>query len=465
MPPILAAVIGCGAPEAPEIPGRDEIGPPPEAALPGDCLPPYPMRFGDDWYLLADLDRGVACYAYLERDECVVGIFDDCTDDSTDRRQWRGRLEQDEDGAKARLSTDYPPGSGSRVPRSPACCSGGVHTEGDDAWALLSCQIDQCGAVNDVAHAGLYLSRYDREADPSAAIGPIHTVPSGASALAYEPASATLWGVTPTALFTLDPSSGATETKVALTAGGALAAGHGYVYAADGPRLVIASAATPPRTIELPGNVRAIAATATAAIVAVSAAGAEQLWRVDASSGARTATAAIAGPVSGLQGDNPTFITLEGATTVYAAQTNLAVRPFFDTVEATSQTGGSFVPRAPQASPLGVGVLGGCDITSSKQHCLFVSTGDGGRPRRHAIAGVQRLIAGLYSDSEQAWIAISEGGRITEVDAVTGRLHLQRQVRLENPLRAAAYDDAGHRAFVLHRDLPEVTVIDLAALQ
>ncbi len=46
---------------------------------------------GNDWFHFADVIGGNSCLIYLEQDECVLGILDDCTDRAVSR-QWYGRL-------------------------------------------------------------------------------------------------------------------------------------------------------------------------------------------------------------------------------------------------------------------------------------------------------------------------------------------------------------------------------------
>src|SRR5262245_7532167 len=76
--------------------------PSPEAPLPlpAGSRPPAPAGGCDivrqdyaGYYWFSDLETGRSCRVYLEQDDCVVAIFDDCTwPDAWGDRQWTGRV-------------------------------------------------------------------------------------------------------------------------------------------------------------------------------------------------------------------------------------------------------------------------------------------------------------------------------------------------------------------------------------
>lgn len=443
---LSALVSACGGPSAPELPPRDVVGPPPEAALPDQCVPPYPMSFGEDWFLLADLDRGEACYVFLERDECVLGIFADCTDAGIDRRQWRGRVDVDTEGAEAQLFTVFERSNESREPRQPICCGGPVHATSDSAsaWALLGCQLDDCGHVADVSHPGLYLSRYTPELDPSVAILAPLEVPGPALDVGFE--GGALWVLTPRALARIDPDSGDLDEQVDLTEGRLLATGQGYVFVVDGRELVVRSASGSAR-LALPSEVRAMSAAGPRAVLAFD----DALWTVDGPSATRTASAAAPARVRALAGGAPGYLLADSAPeVVFAVDEGLDVTPHFDTAALVEQTKGAFTPSALSAGPGVAAFLGPCHVGARKTHCVFETDGADDGARRYAVAGVEALVAVHHDPSTQRWVTVSEAGRITQVERGSGRPLLQGQVRLvDTTVRASAYDVAERRLFVL----------------
>ena len=113
----LLVLAACGAPPAPDL-GVD-AAPPPAAA--STCEPPF-ERFGPGPVRITNLERNETCITELDRDECIIGIFDDCTVPSPDvRREWQGRIR----GSQVDLAAFY---VGGRPPRPPAptTCTGTV---------------------------------------------------------------------------------------------------------------------------------------------------------------------------------------------------------------------------------------------------------------------------------------------------------------------------------------------------
>lgn len=129
--PLLLA--GCGSPGAPGSPPAGALPLPPAANTCGPAL-----QVGRDWFYLADLQSGNSCSVYLEQDECVLGIYDDCTV-RVGARQWVGRV-----------GTDSSVGlTGERVLTPGRTeCSGRVGTESDRDHLELGCSPTSEGAVS-----------------------------------------------------------------------------------------------------------------------------------------------------------------------------------------------------------------------------------------------------------------------------------------------------------------------------
>jgi hypothetical protein len=149
---LLLALIACSSPPPPTIPPRSDIGPELPAAT--ACFPPYNSSFAHDWFVLADLDLGVSCRVFLEQDDCVLGIFRDCTDPSPMLRQWVGVTSTEMTRDLLEFSVFH--ASGTIVGRPPKCCEGELI---DDTWASLDCFETACGAPTDVFHVGAQLER------------------------------------------------------------------------------------------------------------------------------------------------------------------------------------------------------------------------------------------------------------------------------------------------------------------
>lgn len=134
----VAVVIACSSPPEPVYPPRSEIGPPYDQAR--MCQPPFPSGIGNGYYWMADLDLGRSCVVYLEQDDCVLGIYQECAaPDSTVLRQWQGRAKTANTVRWIELSPAVPSG-GNPPARSPTCCEGAVVGEvGGYSTAVLGC--------------------------------------------------------------------------------------------------------------------------------------------------------------------------------------------------------------------------------------------------------------------------------------------------------------------------------------
>ncbi len=125
----IAVLVACGSPPAPTFASFEER----PAAAEG-CRPPF-ERLGPGFVGLEDLDTGRSCEAYLEQDECILGIFDDCTYSFEGRREWRGSVRTQRVEIRP-VFTRFDP----RDRRSPSLCTGtaspGVST------LRLACRLD-----------------------------------------------------------------------------------------------------------------------------------------------------------------------------------------------------------------------------------------------------------------------------------------------------------------------------------
>lgn len=115
---------GCGSPGAPGQPPAGALPPAPAANACGPAL-----QVGRDWFHLGDLISGSSCPVYLEQDECVLGIYDDCSV-RVGGRQWLGRISADASVLMTGERTNTP---GSIV------CAGRVEGEADRDHLDFTC--------------------------------------------------------------------------------------------------------------------------------------------------------------------------------------------------------------------------------------------------------------------------------------------------------------------------------------
>jgi hypothetical protein len=110
-------LVACGAPPAPDF-DVDAALPTPAAAT---CEPPF-ERFGPGAVRVTDLQREETCITELDRDECIIGIFDDCTEPSADlRREWQGRIRGNGVDLEAFYVGERPPPAS-----APVSCTGTI---------------------------------------------------------------------------------------------------------------------------------------------------------------------------------------------------------------------------------------------------------------------------------------------------------------------------------------------------
>lgn len=457
-PVLVALAVACGDPSGPIRPDRTVVGPPPEAAQPELCLPPFPMQLGNGYVLLADLDRGEACFAYLERDECVLGIFEDCTDARPVPRQWRGRVDLDVDGATTVLQTiDDADRNPTVLPRDPVCCEGAVQAPDTDPWAMLECRLVRCGNENDVQHVGLYLDRYDPDLDPAAAVGPDIALPSAAVDLAAT--ADAVWAVTPTQLLRIE--GGAPALAAELTEGRAVAAWAGAVHVIDGARLWSrASGAMDFVPVDLPAPAARLAAGEAGAVVDL---GDGQLWTYAA--GTFTGTVALPGELVDLASAARPRLAIARDPVIRSLQPDLTLGLVYDTARNPRRTGTAVFPtalaRGPTVSERGATFAARCHGEARKTHCIFESDDPDVEAVRFGLAGVESIRAVHLDAAADRWITVGERGQITAIDRATGRPRLQHQVRLDLDPRASAV--RGRRLYVADADAARLVQVDLSA--
>ncbi len=152
---LCAALLACGSPGAPG-PAPSERTPAPPVA--NDC-PAVGSPFGNGLFYVQDLNARRVCRAYLEQDECVVAIWDDCTVEvANSQRSWEGRIDP-VPGAETRMwMRSHSRGSG----QAASSCQGSLELGSEPARALLECQRDDLVAFQ------MYL---ERVVDPPAPFG------------------------------------------------------------------------------------------------------------------------------------------------------------------------------------------------------------------------------------------------------------------------------------------------------
>lgn len=234
---LALAIPACSSPPDPTIPPREEIGPPRPAAT-VLCFPPF-SDFAQDRFVLADLDLGVSCPVFLEQDECILGIYDDCTDPSRSSRQWVGMIDSKE--MTDRLEFAIHQGPGAVAARPPQCCSGELV---DSTWALLRCTLTaDCDNASDTAHVGAYLERVEDAPTPWGTVrSPVSVAPNETLVdLAYVSGAQQVWALARDQILVQRLDGGtATTLPVAVTDGTRLllAKDENTAYVADGPNLL-----------------------------------------------------------------------------------------------------------------------------------------------------------------------------------------------------------------------------------
>jgi hypothetical protein len=474
------ALWACERPPAPALPGRDRIGPPPEAAA--SCEPPFPMSFGEAWFLVADLDRGSVCTAFLEQDECVVGLFRDCSDLGPGTpREWQGRFT---DRRELNLVALDPDETGARPARAPRCCVGPVGPEGPiPSFAVLECQLEGCGAPRDARHAGLYLERLEPASAPP--LAPLRTldvvsplaapVPGLAPTMALLPERDELWVATarrpggePAGLHVVAVSS-ATPVRLDVALGGpramAVAADEGTVFVADEEAVLAIDAAgrRERRRLDLGAEITALVAARERLWVATASSGAALLQAFSVSDLAPGPALALEAPVTGLVSlgaDGAVALTLQGKSELMQVDAAGAVGstlPLDDFRELDLE---GLLPRSLTA--LGgarVGFVARCGAGVERAECFFEADLSGRELTRTGVPGVGSLLGVAASGSDEVWIG-SDDGVLTPLPTRPRRPWLQGRVAAGVAAGSLALDGARGRLYVLDPSRARVTVLE-----
>lgn len=157
----LAALgfLACGSPAAPDLAPAQRA---PGAPAANTCEP-VGSPFANRAFHLQDFAAARACRVYLEQDECVVGIWDDCTVQAANaRRSWEGRVD-----LSAGQATTIWLRSRSRAGQVPVGqCWGVLELEAEVPRAALDCESTQDGLSR------LYL---ERVLDPPVSLAPVRS--------------------------------------------------------------------------------------------------------------------------------------------------------------------------------------------------------------------------------------------------------------------------------------------------
>ena len=151
---IAAAAMGCAEPPPLPAPPTNRVPPIERAA---ECPPVgHFAHRGFEWI---DIDEASGCGVFIEQDECVLAIFDDCTGPGGVTRQWEGILSVDDTITLQPFHEPAPPTS------PPTRCTGKLQEpDSPGAWARLSCDGN--------GHAGFYLEGHDPAATPFGTVQP-----------------------------------------------------------------------------------------------------------------------------------------------------------------------------------------------------------------------------------------------------------------------------------------------------
>ena len=455
----LVLVTACSGPSEPPF----DAPPAPVAAADVLCeRPGFPQGIGQARYRLLDMDQGAACEVYLEQDECVLAIWQDCTDGSSNPREWQGQatVERQVELAPITAATT----TGVAIPRSPACCVGPVAATGPIDWMLLDCRLDVCNSSNR-RHAGLYLERWT---DPAPALSVVESVPvtstvdpTGTADALWDPDQNRGWLAWSDGGLFVRQSNGQISAVAELPSAHALAQDSDAVYAASGARLarIDKRDLTVSAEVTLPSDTLALTRSADGVLVAVASELGTTLYRFSSSlvleiqrfhEGRATGLAARPsdGVVIATFDAPPRLVVLDGA--LNASQTVA--------MTALPELGvGDVVPHAPQwLDQDRVAFVGSCFSRSGKVHCYYEHslTDAGLRTERIGVPDELRLTDFLPA-GDGVWLTGS-GGTIHRIDRAPMRPRPGVSTSLE--AAATALVDTGDALWVLSSD-GRVTVL------
>ncbi len=399
---LLAAALGCGPVPAPDWP---QDAPEPAAAA---CEPPY-ARFAPGRFQLADLDIGRSCSVFLEQDECVLGVYRDCSVPTEAPREWRGWV----DGpGRLRLDALFPVPP--TLPRSPRCCEGSLVRDEGPTWALLRCGFSGCGGSIERGHAGLYLEA-EVPADPAFELGPLGP-PIGPL-------------VDARGRWLLIGGGDGAGLWLAGDAGPTHRFEGGTVLAVDpdgAPWVAVAHQLRRPggQLTALPGPALALDADRSGAVVALG----DRLVRV-------SADRVVERPLIGVEPAGLALLDSGEAVLVGAdriVRFDAALEPV-----GTLLAGDAWVGRPRAATRLGpwVAFVARCHTAAAGEHCLFTFSPETEELRRVGLPDGRRLGRPVAGTDGRWWVP-DESGRIHVVEPGSLRPELYR--RVEGPEGLAA---------------------------
>ena len=431
--PLFVAVLGihCGSAAGPEF----EVQPPPTAAADVLCVDPgFARDVGQARFRLVDMDLGRSCEVFLEQDVCVLAIFDDCTDPSSQRREWQGQALTNR---TVRLAPLYPDdATGVIIPRAPACCEGPVFpSTGATEWMRLDCRFSSCNNGNR-AHTGLFLTRdvLDAPAFRATASEAVTAATTGANAVdaLWDPDRGEGWlGWTNRGLYVRAADGDATPIESGLPAGH-LAQNSQAVFAGGGLDLARVDKAqrVVTRRANLPGALLAMTYVPEGLLVAVDGTMSDRpdrpqsllvLYATDTleptlqSTHDGRLTGLAAGPTGGIAvatfDDPPRLEVIDRALSAAATIAMSALREL--SVDNVS-------PSKPiMLAPNRVGFIAPCFEeagNAGKIHCFYehlLDNPDGERSERIGVPDEDRL----------ADVAISHDGSLVWLTGAEGRVH------------------------------------------
>lgn len=431
---LALAASACSSPPDPTIPPREEIGPPRPAAT-VLCFPPF-SDFAQDWFVLADLSLGVSCEVFLEQDECILGIYRDCTDPSATSRQWVGMI--DSKDMTDHLEFTVHQGSGSVSGRPPKCCSGDLV---DQTWARLDCTLTSaCNSPSDDAHAGAYLERVDPSATPWGTVGtPVAVAPERTLVdFAYVSGASQLWAVARNAIL-VHPLEEASTTTLPITVTDAsllvLADHQNTAYVADGTLLhrIDTRSKSLIGTTDVGGQIELFTHTSNGLVVGIRN-GQETLLTLRDSAVPETVVgeatldrlSAVVAVPDGTERSAFVAAEADGDLLVLTATLAMDRRELLDKPARTLFAVGEGV----------VGYFAECSELSTARHCYFEkNVFSSERPRRIGIPDAEMLLDALPAGDQVLFAGT--GGNLVVLDRQDWRPLVQKRVPLEGAAKLA----------------------------
>lgn len=436
---LMGLSLGCSDPGPPTIPPRSVIGPDRPAAT--TCFPPY-SDFAQAPFVLADLNQGVSCEVYLEQDECVLGIFKDCTDLSPDPRQWIGTI--DSNMMRDMLEFAIVEGEGSVISQSPSCCRGELF---DSRWAMMDCALTNCSNTTDSVHVGTYLELIDETIPAWGAIGAVGFVDASGTVEEFvyvQKSPPEIWALTRNAV-AVHEIGGVTQILQPTLMNGSriVLADHGNTaYVADGSTLLRFDTQT--RTIEesvdLGARIDVLAYSPNGIAVGIQE-GTDTRLTLRRTADLNTVTADRLHPRL-----NDITLVREGAmdATWVAAIEDEKLLVLTSSLSLSDDQ--PIVKPARKVYPVDdrvVGFLAQCSETSNKAHCYFEWRMDRGEVRRAGFPNVGDIRDIVVDPMRNAVLAVGTEPRLGILDRGQWRPLVQAQFEVMEGNRLRRDDSTG----------------------